>query len=176
MVEGNSQLPPQFYKQGAEDNHQRALKENEQIDSSSHMDHVHPSLRSFFLIDELKLGKAITVSFPRRDFSSSLQFLPKEVANSIPFSLKELPNLLQRLLFSKDTPQATAMEVTLRICEDSPIKGETKYCATSVRGGNARFCARNLGRKNTTNFSEDSNTLLLQNYTILDAPQDVAAP
>ncbi|KAG5609116.1 hypothetical protein H5410_020397 [Solanum commersonii] len=24
------------------------------------------------------------------------------------------------------------MEETLRVCEDSPIKGETKYCATSV--------------------------------------------
>ncbi|KAK4340322.1 hypothetical protein RND71_041784 [Anisodus tanguticus] len=165
-------------KQG-ENKHQQAKKENAHIHSSSHMDHIDPSLRVFFLMDDLKQGKTMTVSFPRRDLSSSPNFLPREEADSIPFSLKELPNLLQRFSFSRNSPQAKAIEDTLRECEVPPIKGETKYCATSsegmldfvqgIMGGKTQFKALA-----TTHLS--NSTPLLQKYTILDAPQEVAAP
>ncbi|KAJ8530160.1 hypothetical protein K7X08_036995 [Anisodus acutangulus] len=165
-------------KQG-ENKHQQAKKENAHIHSSSHMDHIDPSLRVFFLMDDLKQGKTMTVSFPRRDLSSSPNFLPREEADSIPFSLKEIPNLLQRFSFSRNSPQAKAIEDTLRECEVPPIKGETKYCATSsegmldfvqgIMGGKTQFKALA-----TTHLS--NSTPLLQKYTILDAPQEVAAP
>lgn len=169
-----------IYDKQGENNQQKAKKENVHIHSSSHMDHIDPSLRVFFLMDDLKLGKAMTVSFPRRDLSSSSpKFLPKEEADSIPFSLKKLPNLLQRFSFSQNSPQAKAMEDTLKECEVPPIKGETKYCATSseamldfvqgIMGENIQFKVLS-----TTHFS--NSTPLLQKYTILDAPQEVAAP
>lgn len=169
-----------IYDKQGENNQQKAKKENVHIHSSSHMDHIDPSLRVFFLMDDLKLGKSMTVSFPRRDLSSSSpKFLPKEEADSIPFSLKKLPNLLQRFSFSQNSPQAKAMEDTLKECEVPPIKGETKYCATSsegmldfvqgIMGENTQFKVLS-----TTHFS--NSTPLLQKYTILDAPQEVAAP
>ncbi|MCD7446579.1 hypothetical protein HAX54_010771 [Datura stramonium] len=162
-----------------EHNHQQAKEENVHIHSSSHMDHVDPSLRVFFLMDDLELRKEISVSFPRRDLSSnSPNFLPKEEADSIPFSLKELPNLLQRFSISRNSPHAKAMEDTLRVCGAPPIKGETKYCATS---GEAMldFVQEILGEQtqikalSTIHFS--NSTPLLQMYTILDVPQEVAA-
>uniref|UniRef100_A0A0V0H7S2 Putative ovule protein n=1 Tax=Solanum chacoense TaxID=4108 RepID=A0A0V0H7S2_SOLCH len=51
----------------------------------------------FFLMDDLKLGKTLTMGLP-----SSLQMLPKKV----PFSLKELPNLVKHFSFTNDSPQA----------------------------------------------------------------------
>ncbi|PHT35775.1 hypothetical protein CQW23_23475 [Capsicum baccatum] len=71
----------------------------------------------FLSMDDLKQGKVVTVCFPRRDLSSSQSFLPREEADSIPFSRKELPNLLQRFSFSRNSPQGKAIEDTLRECE-----------------------------------------------------------
>ncbi|KAM3377039.1 BURP domain protein USPL1 [Capsicum galapagoense] len=167
-----------IYNTQVENNHQEA-KENAHIHSSSHMDHIDPSLRVFFLTDDLKLRKEITISFPRRDLSSTPSFLPKEEADSIPFSLKELPNLLQRFSLSRNSLQAKGMEDTLRVCEAPPIKGETKYCATSAEAM-LDFVQEIMGEKtqikalSTTHFS--NSTPLLQKYTILDAPHEVAAP
>ncbi|XP_049401375.1 BURP domain protein USPL1-like isoform X1 [Solanum stenotomum] len=165
-------------KQG-ENKHHQAKTEKEHIHSSSHMDHIDPSLRVFFLIDDLKIGKTITVSFPRRDLSSSPSFLPKEEADSIPFTQKELPNILQRFSFSRNSPQGKAMEDTLRECEAPHIKGETKYCATSAEAM-LDFVQGIMGEKiqfkalSTTHFS--NSTPPLQEYTILDAPQEVETP
>ncbi|PHU10590.1 hypothetical protein BC332_22450 [Capsicum chinense] len=165
-------------KQG-ENKHQQTTTEKTHIHSSSHMDHIDPSLRVFFLMDDLKQGKVVTVSFPRRDLSSSQSFLLREEADSIPFSRKELPNLLQRFSFSRNSPQGKAMEDTLRECEAPPITGETKYCATSVEAM-LDFVQGIMGEKkqvkalSTIHFS--NSTPPLQKYTILDAPQEVAAP
>ncbi|MCD9643602.1 hypothetical protein HAX54_031205 [Datura stramonium] len=173
----NSHL--RIHENRGENKHQQAKTEKTHIHSSSHMDHIDPSLRVFFLIDDLKLRKTITVSFPRRDLSSSPSFLPKEEADSIPFSLKELPNLLQHFSFSRNSAQAKAMADTLRECETPPIKGETKYCATSAEAM-FDFVQGILGEKtqikalSTIHFS--NSTPPLQKYTILDVPQEVAAP
>ncbi|XP_004230918.1 BURP domain protein USPL1 [Solanum lycopersicum] len=162
-----------------ENKHQQVKTAKAHIHSSSHMDHIDPSLRVFFLINDLKIGKTITVSFPRRDLSSSPSFLPKEEADSIPFSQKELPNLLQRFSFSRNSPQGKAMEDTLRECEAPHIKGETKYCATSAEAM-LDFVQGIMGEKtqfkalSTTHFS--NSTPPLQEYTILDAPQEVETP
>uniref|UniRef100_A0A0V0HQ68 BURP domain-containing protein n=1 Tax=Solanum chacoense TaxID=4108 RepID=A0A0V0HQ68_SOLCH len=126
-------------------------------------------------MDDLKLGKTLTISFPTAERKAADDY-------SIPFSLKELPNLLRR--FSND---AKSMEQTLRVCEDSPTKGETKYCATSVEAMRD-FVQHILGEKTQiealttmkTHSEEYSSTPLnhdhLQNYTILNHdPEDVGA-
>ena len=147
--------------------------------SSSNMDHMDPSLMVFFFIEDLRVGKRMTIYFPKRDPSSSPHFLPREEADSIPFSLQELPNLLQIFSFSQGSTQAKAMEDTLRQCETKPIKGETKFCATSLEsmlgftqaifGINTKFKVLS-----TTHFTE--STARLQNYTILENPQEISAP
>ncbi|KAL1176471.1 hypothetical protein V6Z11_A04G160800 [Gossypium hirsutum] len=77
------------------------------------------------------------------------------------------------------SPQAKAMEATLRECESQAIKGETKFCATSsesmlefassIFGSNTRF--KTLATEHLTKSST-----LFQNYTVLTTPEEIPAP
>ncbi|KAK9176997.1 hypothetical protein WN944_029016 [Citrus x changshan-huyou] len=98
----------------------------------SHMNHMDPSTMVFFTLKNLKIGETMPIYFRKRDPSAYPQALPREEADSIPFSLKQLPYLLQFFSFSDDSPLAKAMEGTLNHCEVPPIEGETKICATSL--------------------------------------------
>ncbi|PHU16735.1 hypothetical protein BC332_12430 [Capsicum chinense] len=189
-ISGNKKLalPFFFYKQA---NDEQVKKENEHImHSSSHTHMDDPSIASiFFLQDDLKMGKTVTLSFQKRinlissPSNSPQNFFPKKAADSIPFSFKELQNLLQRFSLSENSPQAKSMEDALRICElSSPITGETQYCATSAEGM-LDFVHEIMGEKTqvktlstTTHFSNEDSTPHPQNYTIVDVPQEVSAP
>lgn len=145
---------------------------------SSHMHHMDPSLVVFFMMGDLKEGKTMPIYFPKRD-PSSPHLLPKEEADQIPFSLKQLPNLLQHFSFSQASPQAKAMEETLTQCEFKPIKGETKLCATSLESM-LDFTRGIIGLDaqvkvlSTTHLTK--STTLLQNYTVLQDPIEIPAP
>lgn len=95
-------------------------------------EHLDPSTMVFLTLKDIKIGNRMPIHFPKRDPSKSPKVWPKEEADSIPFSLSQLPYLLQHFSFSQDSPQAKAMEATLRECESNPIKGEVKFCATSL--------------------------------------------
>ncbi|KAF3681960.1 hypothetical protein FXO38_01482 [Capsicum annuum] len=189
-ISGNKKLaiPLFFDKEG---NNEQVKRRNEHImHSSSHTHMDDPSIASiFFLQDDLKMGKTVTLSFQKRinlissPSNSPQNFFPKKAADSIPFSFKELQNLLQRFSLSENSPQAKSMEDALRICElSSPITGETQYCATSAEGM-LDFVHEIMGEKTqvktlstTTHFSNEDSTPHPQNYTIVDVPQEVSAP
>ncbi|KAI3441311.1 BURP domain-containing protein [Psidium guajava] len=147
----------------------------------SHMDHLmmDPQSMIFFTLDDLKPGKTMPIYFPKRDPSSSPRFLPREEAESIPFSSGALPHLLDRFSFSTDSPQAKAMEDTLKHCETKPVKGETKSCATSLESM-LDFVHGILGGK-SPRFRAISTSHLIgsstrfQNFTIQEAPRGVPA-
>lgn len=164
-------------------NHTQKLRNHEHGHSSSHMDHIDPELKVFFLTNALKVGKSMPIYFSKKDLSASPRLLPREEADSIPFSASKLPYLLEYFSFSKSSPQAQAIEYTLRQCELKPIKGETRLCATSLEsmvefvrsvfGSDAQF--RVLTTTHLTNTSTTTTTLL-QNYTILETPKEMFAP
>ncbi|CAI9104497.1 OLC1v1003179C1 [Oldenlandia corymbosa var. corymbosa] len=153
--------------------------------ASSHMmmmmhHNMDPSTIVFFQLEDLKLGQKIPIFFPDRDLPSpsSPSSLPKSVADSIPFSLKHLPYLLQRFSFSKGSPQAIAMENTLRECETDPIQGETKLCATSYESM-LDFATKILDSENeikllsTVYLTKPNNGV--QEYTIIEDPFPIQA-
>ncbi|OMO74263.1 hypothetical protein CCACVL1_16865, partial [Corchorus capsularis] len=156
--------------------HQHAMADHNHPSS-----HMNPSLRVFFTLNQLKVGKTMPIYFPKNDPSKSPQLLPKEEADSIPFSLKQLPYLLRFFSFSQGSPQAIAMENTLRECETKPIKGETKFCATSL---DSMFdFARTIFGLNsqfeivaTTHLITKSINTHFQNYTILEKPKEISTP
>ncbi|KAL9296429.1 hypothetical protein ACSQ67_022325 [Phaseolus vulgaris] len=113
----------------SDENHPTLHTEHEHEHVHSHMD---PSVMVFFTFKDLKVGKTMEVYFPKRDPATSPKLWPREEADSLPFSLNQLPNLLKVFSFSPNSPQAKAMEDTLRECESKPIKGEEKFCATSL--------------------------------------------
>ena len=143
--------------------------------SSSQMNHLDPSVIVFFTIKDLKLGKTLPIYFVRKHLPP---FLPKEKADSIPFSYSQLPYLLEFFSFSQGSPQAKAMENTLRECEIKSIKGETKLCATSQESM-LDFVHNIFGLESyfrvTTSYLTKSRALL-QNYTILEVPKETPAP
>lgn len=157
----------------ADDDHQQ----------SSHMHHHHhhmdSSLIVFFKLEDLKIGNTMPVYFPKRDPSLSPRLLPKEKADEIPFSSKDFLTLIKRFAFSQDSPQAIAMEDTLRQCENKPIKGETKFCATSLESM-LDFTRDIFGLEvkikilATTHLTK-SNTHI-QNYTVMEITREVSAP
>lgn len=134
--------------------------------SSSHMDHLEAFKSGLFTMDDLHLGKIMPLRFPIRDFP---QFLPREEADSIPFSILRLPNVLQLFSVHPDSPTAKAMEDTLRQCEAPPIKGEIKLCPTSLESM-LDFVHSVLGSWTNldvlTTTHPTMSTVLTQNYTI----------
>ncbi|KAK9691097.1 hypothetical protein RND81_09G175800 [Saponaria officinalis] len=144
------------------------------------MHHMDESTLVFFTLDDLKLGRVLPIYFRATNPSTSPQFLPRDEAQSIPFSLSKLDFLLNYFGFSRESSQSKAMENTLRGCEVKPIKGETKFCATSLESM-LDFVQDMLGETiriqvlSTKNLGK-SNINVLKNYTIVDAPKEVYAP
>ncbi|CAN0866848.1 BURP domain-containing protein BNM2C [Linum grandiflorum] len=162
----------------------RELTTNNVPEESHHHHHQHqhhdhmmsdPNLMVFFRLEDLKLGATMEVYFPMKDPSASPHFLPKEEADSIPFSSQQLPYLLQLFSFQPGSTQALAVEEALTSCESSGIKGETKFCATSLESM-LDFAQQTLGgiKVLSTTHSIRSGTLV-QNYTVIAEPEEVMA-
>ncbi|KAE9586649.1 hypothetical protein Lal_00005002 [Lupinus albus] len=144
------------------------------------MDHNHmdPELNVFFTPADLTVGKTMPIYFAKRDSSTSPKFLPREEADKIPFSTRNLPSLLKFFSFSKHSVQAKAMKYTLKQCEFEPMEGETKFCATSLEslldfasdmfGPNSQF-------KVLTTTHLTNSTTPLQNYTIKEI-REISVP
>ncbi|KAJ7001231.1 BURP domain-containing protein 11 [Populus alba x Populus x berolinensis] len=146
---------------------------------SSHMNHMDPSDKIFFTIKDLQVGKTLPIYFYYRDPSTSPHLISREEANSIPFSLAELPYLLEFFSLSKESPQAKAMEYTLTQCELELMEGETKFCATSLESmldfAQATFGSETQVKALTTNHLRKP-VVPIQNYTIVEEPREILVP
>ncbi|XP_022896882.1 BURP domain protein USPL1-like [Olea europaea var. sylvestris] len=146
--------------------------------SMSHTNHLDPELNVFFYINELKVGKKMPIYFPIKDPSTSPPLLSKEESDSIPFSSEKLPYILQLFSFLKGSKQAKAMENTLQHCEFPPLKGETKFCATSLESmldSTRSIFGFKVKFKVLTTTHLTKSITLLQNYTILEVPEEILA-
>ncbi|XP_057783012.1 BURP domain-containing protein BNM2A-like [Salvia miltiorrhiza] len=139
-------------------------------------DEIEAELKVFFHYKDLKAGNKMAIYFPRKQAS---HLLSRDESDAIPFSSSRLPSILQLLSFSEGSKQANAMRDTLHHCEFPPIKGEAKFCATSLEsmldslhqilGSSSKL------RVLTTTYL--SNPIrLLQNYTVSEAPMEISAP
>lgn len=84
----------------------------------------------FFLEKSLQPGTTMTLHFTRATAGASL--LPRQVADSIPFSSSMLPEILSRLSIDPSSEKASAIKKTLAECEAKALPGEVKRCATSL--------------------------------------------
>lgn len=93
-------------------------------------------------------------------------FLPKKVADSIPFSSNKLPQIYNEFSVKPDSMEAETMKQTLNECENKGIEGEEKYCATSLESM-VDFSTKKLG-KNVKAISTEVNAKEspLQKYKI----------
>ncbi|KAL2346136.1 hypothetical protein Fmac_000136 [Flemingia macrophylla] len=153
---------------------------NKQPHNSNHShDHIDPSLIVFFTLKDLKVGKRMAIHFPKRDRATSPKLWPREEADAVPFSSNQLPYLLKLFSFSPHSSQAIAMENTLRECESKPIKGEVKFCATSLESM-LDFTQSILGMTSEpqvlATLHQAKSSVTFQNYTILETLMEIPAP
>ncbi|GMH13433.1 hypothetical protein Nepgr_015274 [Nepenthes gracilis] len=131
---------------------------------------LDPSLHIFFKVEDIRVGKVIPLYFPIKYPSTTPNILPREEADSIPFSLARLPYLLNFFQFPQNSAQANAMEETLKHCEFPPIKGETKFCATSLESmleNLGDVFGSGVGLKVLTTTQLRNSTVPFQNYSAL---------
>ncbi|MED6193294.1 hypothetical protein PIB30_018042 [Stylosanthes scabra] len=160
-------------------NHETITSNDDHKHDDHHHHHMDPSLMVFFTMNDLKVGQRMPIYFPKRDPSTSPKPWPKQEADSLPFSLEKLPQLLEIFGFASDSPQAKAMEDTLRECESKAIKGEVKFCATSLESM-LEFTQTILGidsefRALSTSHKTKSS-VTFQNYTMLENIVEIEAP
>ncbi|MED6167517.1 hypothetical protein PIB30_003489 [Stylosanthes scabra] len=84
----------------------------------------------FFFEHDLLPGKKLLLG--PINSSDEFNFLPDKIAKAIPFSSNRLQEILKRLNIEPDSSDAKSMNKTLALCEEPAIKGEDKYCATSL--------------------------------------------
>ncbi|KVI10683.1 BURP domain-containing protein BNM2A-like [Cynara cardunculus var. scolymus] len=145
----------------------------------SSLNQIDPQVMVFFKLQDLTVGQVMPIYFPNRHISQS-HLLPKHEADNIPFSFTEFPNLLRLFSFSQHSPQAKAMENTLKECAIKPIKGETKTCATSLESAH-EFALEIFGSDTqvktlTTTHLKNSRIGLLQNYKVIEILQTIPSP
>ncbi|XP_078431366.1 BURP domain-containing protein 3-like [Wolffia australiana] len=107
---------------------------------------VHDNVGSalFFLEKDLLPGSKMTVHFGKT--TPNVAFLPRSVANSLPFSSSKFSEVLSRLSLKSNSKEAAIISQTLKTCEEKPVKGETKYCATSLESM-VDFATASLGSR-----------------------------
>ncbi|GMI84153.1 hypothetical protein HRI_002084600 [Hibiscus trionum] len=85
----------------------------------------------FFLENQLRPGRTLKVNeiFKTRNKAS---FLPRQIAESIPFSSRKFPEIFKYFSLEPKSNEASLIKETIRNCEIPDMKGEQRYCATSL--------------------------------------------
>ncbi|PON97665.1 BURP domain containing protein [Trema orientale] len=92
-------------------------------------------------------------------------FLPRQAADSIPFSTQKLPEILNHFSVKPNSIEAKIMKQTIGECEVPSIKGEVKFCATSLEYL-IEFSVSRLGRQVQVHSTEVVNEGTKQVYRI----------
>jgi len=128
-----------------------------------------PNVALFFLEKDMHQGNAMNLHFTKTTIPSST-FLPRKVADTIPFSSKKLPELYTPFSIKPNTGESESMKNTINECEDKGMEDEKKYCATSLEAM-VDFTTSELGTKVKAVSTEVNvrKRTPLQKYTIEEA-------
>ncbi|KAF2288743.1 hypothetical protein GH714_012203 [Hevea brasiliensis] len=84
----------------------------------------------YFLQDGLHPDKKMKLTFTKSTNGSN--FLPRKIAETLPFSSNKLPEILNYFAIEPTSKEAQILKHTIAECEAPSIRGEHKYCATSL--------------------------------------------
>ncbi|XP_054813836.1 BURP domain-containing protein 3-like [Prosopis cineraria] len=126
--------------------------------------HENPNAALIFLEKDLKSGHKMNLQFTQT--SNQASFLPREVAKSIPFSSSKMAEILNKFGVKPGSEDADVMKNTIKECEETAsIKGEEKYCATSLESM-VDFSTSKLGKNVEALSTEVKKETKMQEYTI----------
>ncbi|MGI4699485.1 BURP domain-containing protein, partial [Klebsiella pneumoniae] len=92
--------------------------------------------------------------------------LPRNVADSFPFSSKKLPEILTKFSIKENTLESKEMKKTIHDCEAPGNKGEEKYCATSLENM-IDFATSKLGKKVNAVSTDVKEESKMQKYKVV---------
>lgn len=133
--------------------------------------HDDPNVALFFLEKDLHPGTKLNLHFTKT--SNQATFLPRQVADSTPFSSDKVDDILNRFNVKPDSKEAQIMKNTISECEEGGIKGEEKYCATSLESM-VDFSTSKLGKNVEVVSTEVDKETGLQKYTIAPGVKKLA--
>nr|XP_043622299.1 BURP domain protein RD22-like [Erigeron canadensis] len=123
----------------------------------------------FFLEKDMYRGHTMNnLQFTTTLTIPSSPFLPREVANTIPFSSNKLPELYTRFSIKPESIESKSMKKTVNFCEEKGTEEDEKYCATSLEDM-VDFTTSKLGKNvkaistEVINANKDTS---FQTYTI----------
>ncbi|ESW12992.1 hypothetical protein PHAVU_008G158600 [Phaseolus vulgaris] len=90
-----------------------------------------PNLVLFFLEKNLHHGTKLDLLFSQTS-NAEATFLPRPLADSIPFSSNKVNDILHRFSIKAWSDEAQVVKNTISECERPIIKGEEKRCVTSL--------------------------------------------
>ncbi|PQM32765.1 hypothetical protein Pyn_16618 [Prunus yedoensis var. nudiflora] len=129
----------------------------------------------FFLEKDMRPGTTTNFQFPRN--LNTATFLPRESAQSIPFSSNKLPEIFNHFSVKPTSVEAKTIEQTIEECEAPGIKGEEIYCATSLESM-VDFSTSKLRTRNvqaiSTEVLEKGATMSIQKYTTMPGLKKLA--
>ncbi|CAN4076563.1 unnamed protein product [Withania somnifera] len=128
--------------------------------------HDNPNVALFFLEKDLYQGSNMKLHFVKT--TSGATFLPRQEADSIPFSSDKMQEILNQFSVDPNSEEAQILKQTVQECEEPGIKGEDKYCATSLESM-VDFSTSELGNKVQPLSTETEKETPMQKYTILGA-------
>ncbi|KAJ7958603.1 BURP domain protein RD22 [Quillaja saponaria] len=125
--------------------------------------HDNRNVALFFLEKDLHPGTNMPLHFTKS--SNPINLLPRNAADSIPFSSNKLTEILDRFSVKSGSMEEEVMKNTIKACEEPASKGEEKYCATSLESM-VDFSTSKLGKNVEAISTEVGKETQLQKYTI----------
>ncbi|BBG95483.1 BURP domain-containing protein [Prunus dulcis] len=129
----------------------------------------------FFLEKDMRPGTTMSFQFPIN--SNTATFLPRERAQSIPFSSNKLPEIFNHFSVKPTSVEAKTIKQTIEECEAPGIKGEEIYCATSLESM-VDFSTSKLRTRNvqaiSTEVLEKGATMSMHKHTTMPGLKKLA--
>ncbi|XP_050220117.1 BURP domain protein RD22-like isoform X2 [Mercurialis annua] len=126
---------------------------------------IADSTTVYFLIDDLLPGKDMMLIFTKSTNGSN--FLPRKIAQTILFSSNDFSDILSYFLIEPKSNDAQIMKETIEECEAPGVKGEVKYCSTSLKSL-VDFVVSKYGKKVEAFANEVEEEDKKQKYKILE--------
>ncbi|GMI81436.1 RESPONSIVE TO DESICCATION 22 [Hibiscus trionum] len=133
--------------------------------------HDNPNVALFFLEKDMHPGATMTLHFTENTQKST--FLPYQISKTIPFSSDKLPEILTKFSVKPGSEKAETMKNTIEECEQPSIRGEEKYCATSLESM-IDFSTSKLGEIEQAVSTEVEKQTPMQKYTIATGVERLA--
>ncbi|KAK7384900.1 hypothetical protein VNO78_30603 [Psophocarpus tetragonolobus] len=126
--------------------------------------HDDPNVALFFLQKDLHHGTKLNLQFTHTS-DVEATFLPRSVADSIPFSSNNVNHILEKFSIKEGSDEAQIVKNTLSECEGPSIRGEEKLCVTSLESM-VDFTSSKLGNNVDAVSTEVGKEIELQQYTM----------